>query len=289
MAPRFVAVFAMLTALQGAAAGVWGQRLEGRLLDLDTEQPLYAGLVTLMSATGTPLVTAVTDVNGQWALAVPGPGAYYVSAKRLGYRPWVHGPIAIQAGDSLTTVYHLGRLPVLLDPVEVSALELERYLNLMGFYERQRADFGHYVTPADIDRRQASRVTDLLSALPGVKVVASGGVGGRAIQLRGSNLSEGGLCRPRVYVDGLLYARGDSRPRRTTTDQAATEQRIEDDIQRIDQGISLDDIGHPSTIAAIEVYRSASQVPVQFGGASVETLCGVIVVWTRAGSMRARR
>lgn len=276
-------------ALQGAAASASAQRLQGRLLDLETEQPLYAGLVTLLAANRREIVTVVTDVDGQWSLAVPGPGAYYVSARRLGYRPWVHGPFDIQANDSLTAVYHLGRLPLTLDPVVVSAQEMERYLNQAGFYERQRADFGHYVTPGDIDRRQATRVTDLLSSLPGVKLVATGNVGGLAVQLRGSNLSEGGLCRPRVFVDGLLYARGDARPARSTTNAAATEQRIEDQIQRVDQGFSLDDIGHPSTIAAIEVYRSASQVPVQFGGASVETLCGVIVVWTRTSSMRARR
>ena len=63
----------------------------------------------------------------------------------------------------------------------------------------------------------------------------------------------------------------------------ATEARLESLMQRVDQAISLDDIGHPSTIAAIEIYRSATQVPVQFGGASVETLCGVIVIWTRTG------
>lgn len=288
MASRRLAMLAFV-ALLGTAAEASAQRLQGRLLDVETEQPLYAGLITLLTSNGREIGTAVTDAAGQWSLAVPGPGAYYVSARRLGYRPWVHGPFDVQATDSLTAVYHLGRLPVTLDPVEVSAQEMERFLNQAGFYDRQRADFGHFITPGDIDRRQATRITDLLSSLPGVKLVATGNVGGLALQLRGSNLSEGGLCRPRVFVDGLLFARGDARPARSTTDAAATEQRIEDQIQRVDQGFSLDDIGHPSTIAAIEVYRSASQVPVQFGGASVETLCGVIVVWTRAGSMRARR
>lgn len=288
MASRPLVMLVLLGLLSGAASAS-AQRLQGRLLDLETEQPLYAGLISLLASDGKEVVTVVTDVAGRWSLAVPGAGAYFVSARRLGYRPWVHGPFEIQANDSLTTVYHLGRVPLTLDPIEVSAQEMARFLNQAGFYARQRADFGHYITPGDIDRRQATRITDLLSGLPGVNLVATGSVGGLAVQLRGSNPSDGGLCRPRVYVDGLLYARGDSRPRRSTTDAASTEQRIEDEMQRVDQGISLDDIGHPSTIAAIEVYRSASQVPVQFGGASVETLCGVIVVWTRAGSMRARR
>ncbi|MGH7529331.1 MAG: carboxypeptidase regulatory-like domain-containing protein [Gemmatimonadales bacterium] len=283
-------VLALLMQLDGAADAARAQRLQGRLLDLDTDQPLPAGLVTLVAFDGRHLLTAVTDGGGHWAFDVPGPGVYYVSAKRLGYRPWVDGPIDIRAGDTLTAVYHLGRIAVTLDPVEVSAQQMERFLSQAGFYERQRADFGHYITPAEIERRQATRITDLLSALPGVNLVdVAGGVGGPAIQLRGSNLAQGGLCRPRIFVDGILYARGDSRPRRDDDEGEATELRIEEEIQRLDQGISIDDIGHPSTIAAIEVYRSATQVPVQFGGSSVETLCGVIVVWTRAGSMRARR
>ena len=117
--------------------------------------------------------------------------------------------------------------------------------------------------------------------------MTGGSVGGATIQLRGSNLSQGGVCRPRVFVDGLMYARGDSRPVRLT-DELDVDQLVEDQMRAIDQAFSLDDIGHPSTLAGIEVYRSASQVPVQFGGTSVETLCGVIVIWTRTGTMRIK-
>jgi carboxypeptidase family protein/TonB-dependent receptor-like protein len=283
-----VALTTLLVALAGAQpAGA--QHLRGRLLDLESNEPLVAGFVTLMGANGTTLVTALSDREGSWVLAVPGPGSYYVAAKRVGYRPWVAGPLNVKAGDELSSVFHLERVPVTLDPVEVRAQATKRFLELAGFYDRQRADFGHYITPEDIDKRHAARITDLLSGLPGVTIVAptKGSVGPLSIQLRGSNLSEGGLCRPRIFVDGLLYARGDARPKRRDNAQAI-ERSIEDEIQRLDQGLSIDDIGHPSIIAAIEVYRSATQVPVQFGGTSVETLCGVIVVWTRTGKPTTR-
>jgi hypothetical protein len=288
--PRFgVALTALLLAL-AVAGSASAQRLRGRLLDVASNEPLPAGLVTLMSPDGTSLITAVTDAEGYWHIEVPTPGSYYLAAKRMGYRPWVAGPVDVALGDDLSSVYHLGRLPLVLDPIEVSAQATQRYLELMGFYERQRADFGHYVTPEDIARRQAVRITDLLTSLPGVNLVSmtTGSVGPLSVQLRGSNLSQGGVCRPRVFVDGIMYARGDSRPKRGA-DAAATERRPDDVEQQVDEGLSLDDIGHPSTIAAIEVYRSASQVPVQFGGTSVETLCGVIVIWTRAGSAPAGR
>jgi len=288
MLTRGVALTTVLLALAGAqAAGA--QHVRGRLLDLASNEPLAAGLVTLLAANGTSLITAVSDREGYWVLQVPAAGAYYIEAKRLGYQPWMTGLVEVKRGDDLSSVFHLRRLPITLPAVEVSAAATRRYLELAGFYERQRADFGHYVTPEDIEKRQAAKITDLLTSLPGVNLVSlsAGSVGAVSVRLRGSNLSQGGICRPRVFVDGVLYARGDSRPKRA--DNGDVERRVEDEIQELDKSLSLDDIGHPSTIAAIEVYRSATQVPVQFGGTSVETLCGVIVIWTRTGSMRSGR
>jgi hypothetical protein len=262
------------------------QSLRGRLLDVESNQPVAAGLLTLLTPDSVSITTAVTDADGFWNLAVPGAGTYFVEAKRLGYQPWVAGPVDLKPEDDLNSVFHLRRLAFRLDPIEVSAEATERYLDLQGFYERQRSDFGHFMTPEDIEKRRASRVSDLLMGLPGVNLVSgtSGSVGSRYIQLRGGSLARDGVCRPRIFVDGLMYARGDSRPRRL--EDFATEQNFNDQLEIVDQGLSIDDLGHPSIIAAVEIYRSAVQVPVQFGGTSIETQCGVIVIWTRTGRMR---
>ncbi len=262
------------------------QRLRGRLLDLISEEPIEGALLTLRSAEGTPVRAVMSDEEGRWAFEAPRPGVFYVEAARIGYDPWVAGPMEIREGDDLNSVFHLRRRPIELEPIVVSARTMRRNLELAGFYQRQRSDFGQFLGPEDIDRRQAPRLTDLLRGLPGVNVVSmgTGSVGARSVELRGSNLSMGGVCRPRIFVDGILYSFGDSRPKRLF-ETPATESE-EEILERIDQGLSLDDIGPPSSIAAIEVYRSASQVPVQFGGTSAQTLCGVIVVWTRRGTVR---
>jgi len=267
------------------------QRLQGRLLDLNSDQPINAGILTLLTENGERMATAITDDEGHWVLDVPRPGHYYIEAKRLGYQPWIDGPVNLKTGDDWTSVYRLQPLAVLMDPVEVSARATERYLELTGFYDRQRSDFGHYITPDDIEKRQATRVSELLAPLPGVRLVASGGgLSQRYVQMRGSHLGQGGLCRPRVFVDGLIYNRGDSRmvgvddwgnPVSATDDDAIATFRASE--------LNIDDIAHPSTIAGIEVYRSATQVPVQFGGGSIQTQCGVIVVWTKMGQRRRRR
>lgn len=260
------------------------QYVRGRLIDLATGNPIPVGLLTLLSPDSTTITKVVSDAAGNWKLDAPRAGVYRIGASRLGYQAWVSELVQIDADAKLNTEFRLQPLPVRLDPIDVRTRALREYLDYTGFYDRQRGNFGHFVSPEDIDRRQASRVTDLLVAIPGVQrvYVAGGSVGPTQIQLRGSSLSQGGACRPRVFVDGLMYSRGDSRPLRRREGQA-TEEEVDDMARRMDEALSLDDIGHPSTIAGVEVYRSASQVPVQFGGTSVETLCGVIVIWTRTG------
>ena len=269
------------------------QRLHGRLIDLLTDQPIPAGILTLLTEDGDPMATVVTDEEGYWVLHAPTPGHYYVEAKRLGYQPWIDGPVTIKRGEDWNAVYHLQPLAVRLDPIEVSAQATVRYLELNGFYERQRTDFGHFVEPEAIERRQATKVTELLAAIPGVRLVPTGaGLGRRQVQLRGSHITQGGLCRPRIFVDGLIYNRGESRP--TGFDDWGNPERAADPNENPDLldayvEADIDDIVHPSSIAGIEVYRSGAQVPVKFGGGSIQTRCGVIVIWTKAGQMRRRR
>ncbi|MDH5805789.1 MAG: hypothetical protein OEZ54_11480, partial [Gemmatimonadota bacterium] len=121
-----------------------------------------------------------------------------------------------------------------------------------------------------------------------VRRISTGTVGTTVIQLRGSRLSSGGVCRPRVFVDGIIFLRGDSRP--LGVDEWGNPERLFDleenpDAGRFADELNIDDIGHPSTIAAVEIYRSGAQVPVQFGGTSIETQCGVIVIWTKIGTL----
>lgn len=288
MAPqsnRLRVALALVLLAAGVTQGVTAQRLQGHLLDLNSNEPISSGIVTLLTENGQRIATAVTDDAGIWLLDVPAPGLYFVEAKRLGYQPWIDGPLEVEPGGDATFVYHLRPSAVPLDPLEVSAAATERYLGLSGFYERQKSDFGHFMEPEDIERRQATRLTDLLRALPGVRVVSTGEIGSSYIQLRGSNLSGGGICRPRIFVDGLMFMPGDGQPKRN--DLGRQDRLAEEDTELILNDLfSIDDIGHPSTIAAMEVYRSGAQVPVQFGGTSIQTQCGVIVVWTRVGRMR---
>ena len=272
-----------------SSQSAWAQRVHGRLVDLTTGSPLEGGLVTLRSARGERIGSVAATLDGRFEIQAPGPGLYYVQVNRLGYRLLHDGPFELAAAGDREVVYGMERQAYQLAPVEVlgrRAAERDPYLQQVGFYERQRSDFGHYVTRREIEERQAHRFTDLLRTIPGVRVVpGAGGLAGASIQLRGSLLSHGGACRPQVIVDGLIVIRGTARPWRGDdgrgADRATEAALPEADPDR--EQVSIDDVVMPDDVEAIEVFRSGVQVPVRFGGTSTSTQCGVIAIWTRRG------
>lgn len=270
-----------VTASQGQT-----QVVRGRVLEAETRKPVAGARVTLRrvtdsAATGIP---ASTQSDGTFSARAGAGGQYLVEVVRLGYRPQRQGPFDVRAGAVIDVEILLSVVPITLDPVTVSAQASERMLQRVGFYDRQRADFGHFITRDNIASRRASRPTDLLRVIPGVGIVPDPRSPGKVrIQMRGSHLAQGGACAPRVFMDGLIIIRGDSRPvgRPGTAKENEIERALDADPRNPEP--SLDDVVNPDQIEAIEVYRSASQVPAEFGGAGVFTRCGVVVIWTRRG------
>ncbi len=267
---------------------LWAQRVHGQLRDLETRKPLDGGLVTLRTARGERVGSVAATNQGTFEILVPAPGLYYVEVNRLGYRLLRDGPFELEAGGDREAIYSLQRQAFQLAPIEVNAAQPKArstYLEEVGFYERQKSDFGHFITREEIERRQAHRFTDLLRLIPGVGIQDNGNGSGSSIQLRGSMLSLGGACHPQVIVDGLIVMRGTARPWRPANarpEDRATEQSLPAlDPDR--EQVSIDDVVMPDDVEAIEVFRSGVQVPVRFGGTSTSTQCGVVVIWTRRG------
>jgi hypothetical protein len=266
--------------------------VRGRLLDLDTDEPIEGGILTLMDSVGVRLETFVTDADGRYRIVAPGPGVYLVEARRVGYQAWVDGPIALASGDVWESAFHLQAVPVLMDPVEVVAPAefREAYLQRVGFYERQRSDYGHFFTRDDIDRRAPERMTDLLLGVPGARAPSSTSGFARSSITFGGSIQQRGPCHPRVYVDGLIVIRGDARA--FGLDVQGFPERSGEVAGRQDPTmrpeIALDDVVLPEDVQAVEVYRRGTEVPARFGGMSTETQCGAIVVWTRRGWQASR-
>ena len=275
-------ILATLASLPATAAPA--QVVRGHILEAESRKPVAGARVTLVRTQDTSGAAAVSADDGRFIVRTRGGGVFSVEVARLGYRPQHEGPFTLAEDQVLDLDVMLPVVPYTMDPVTVTAEVNTRFLRDVGFYDRKRADFGHFITRDQIESHRASRPTDLLVAIPGVGIVPDPRSPGHVrLQMRGTHPAEGGACAPRVYVDGLVVIRGDAHPLRPggTAREDEIERALDGDPRNPEP--SLDDIVNPDQIEAIEVYRSSSQVPAEFGGTSVVTRCGVVVIWTRHG------
>jgi hypothetical protein len=187
-----------------------------------------------VSVPGTGLQAHVSQ-TGAFALSGLPAGTQSVEIRAFGFEP-KRATVDV-SNDSLTTV------AVILDRTVQTLGAVTIYgksnSSLAAFDRRRRSSFGHFVTAADIERRQPIRTTDMLRTLPGVRVVPGTGFGD-VVLVRG--------CKPTVYYNGMRMG-----------DDAAEE---------------IDLLANPSEVTAIEVYTSVGR-PVEYWGNS----CGTVVLW----------
>jgi hypothetical protein len=106
---------------------------------------------------------------------------------------------------------------------------------------RQHSRFAFFFDGDQIRQRNPQYASEMLKTVPGAILRGSDRVG-NTIRLRG--------CRPMLWVDGLRVP-----------------------------GAELDEMAHPSDVAALEIYPSLGSIPPQF--ADQPSKCGSIVVWMR--------
>jgi len=218
----------------------------------------HTGSVTgiVMDSAGTPIpgveVTALkaakvvrTDTAGRFSLSALPPGSSDFTFRRLAYSPLVLS-ILVPAGDTTSVEVTLGVTALRLTGVVVQehAAQL-RFLE--EFESRRRRGFGHFVTRAQIERRNPLLLSDMMRAIPGAVVMR--GANGRAA-LRFARVGRDN-CPPQFFVDGLQV-----------------------------DGFSIDDMP-PDDVEGIEVYAGASEVPPEFNRMRGTTICGTVAIWTR--------
>lgn len=185
----------------------------------------------------------VTDSSGTFAIAGLPAGAHTLRIT-YGDRVSEDHPVTLRTGRTLDLYILLDVDAVVLTPIVVEARRAEASLNLVGFYARKRRGFGRFFTRDDIEHRRPRSMSVLLS-----------GTGIRLACVRGNcvatQLVAGRRCTVPVYLDGVW----------------APQYQI--------------DWVPPQDVAGFEVYRQASDTPVEFGRSGGG--CGALVVWTRRG------
>jgi hypothetical protein len=126
--------------------------------------------------------------------------------------------------------------------------------NLAGFYRRMDFGNGRFFTAAELDRRNTTRLTDVLRMVPGLRIETRGFT--NSVRMRGSR------CAPLVWLDNQPLYAGE---------------------------IDLDSFDARS-FDGVEVYSGASSVPVEFqGNQRMSSACGTIVLWSKRGELRERK
>lgn len=249
-------------ALGTVGPDVSAQTIRGHLLDATTGEPVDLGLVILLTEDGDSVTHALTDRGGYFSITSLNPGSFVLLGSGLGYEESKAGVFDLGMGGEVSVEFRLPAKPLPIDEilVELDRNVLEHKLIRTGFVRRyQRNVGGHFVTPYHIEESPARSTEDLLEPVPGVRVQAISdadyGRIGDAVLIE----SRGSLCQPTVYVDG-------------------TRVRYQPDT-----GGTLSSVIPLHQVQAVEVYRTASEIPMEYNATRTERegLCGVLVFWTR--------
>jgi hypothetical protein len=214
-------------------------------------------------------VSMVADDSGRVELRVPEQDSLRISARRLGFGPflgWIpRGTDGLYRVTLKSIVERAGAVRI----VATRDTPLAR----TGFYERmqrvqQGAASARFFTPEELDQRNPGSTTQVLQGENMIRVKQTSD--GR--RLRAALAGRNGNCAMTILLDGRRVV-------------GTLEETIEDPRADARSLISIDDLIPAGSIAAIELYGSASAVPgelQQMAGSKMG--CGLIAIWS--GSRR---
>lgn len=206
-----------------------------------------------------------SDPSGRYRLSAIPAGTPTVLFRLVGHRSY-RERLSVGPSDSVVRDVILVRQSVqVLDSVSVTGRVTRGVgIGFQAFEERRARGFGLFIDSTLLRRSEHRRVADLFWGLQGVEMIrgpdgelwAANGRGGTSI-IRGGNRPI--ACFMSILRDGnLLYA------------PSGYGRQVD-----LNRDILV------SELEAIEVYRSAAEVPGEYSGASAA--CGVILLWTRRG------
>ncbi|PAP76992.1 TonB-dependent receptor plug domain-containing protein [Rubrivirga marina] len=209
----------------------------------DTGSPLAGAEVDILGVQG------AVDAFGQAQLSGVPVGDVPISVTYPGYVR-LDTTVVVQEGDANLTVLSLrsalGDARDLGDVVVEAETVNDAVLRRRGFFDRRDRLTGVFYTREELDDRGVRQVSDIFGSTPGVRIQRSG------VQERLVSDRRGG-CPMTVYVDG--------------TEMAFIAYNID--------ALPFDDI------AAVEVYRGPSELPIEYASTKFNDTCGAVLVWTR--------
>jgi len=272
-------------ALLGAALLPWsGARAQQRVIRVmgDDGQPVAYANVAFAGER-----PKITNEKGEVPVGTGARGAHdtlTVDVRRLGYEPW-YGTLAMSdtATTPQVTLHRISRRMFTVTVID-SSYGVPAYLR--GFYERMLArqrgiGNGIYLTPEEVDRRNANLTSALLQGLNGVALQRT--ATGKIVAM-----SSGGSCQMTVLIDGHRACPPNGCDTGTSSSSSPPPPGgpprrrravVTRPPPRDEQFVLLDDLLGPNEIAAIEVYPRGATIPPSLP-AVADASCGLVAIWT---------
>lgn len=221
--------------------------LELRVLETETLQPLTGVRVHLSGVDAVVL----TDRNGRARLQNIPPGRHILTLTRLGYAP-ERVLVEFTGSERVQAEIELAPQPITLEGIEATAAgePRSRTLSNAGFYHRQKAGMGTFITRDDIERQRPAETIHLFRTMRGFRVTVSRD--GRPMLVMSRVIW--GTCAPDLYIDGMRVHAG----------------------RRLDPSEYV----QPNHIEGIETYAGPASIPPEYNVTG--SACGVVLIWTRS-------
>jgi hypothetical protein len=253
-------------ALLAAAAPLAAQTIRGRVLDAATGEPVPQAGVTVLTPEQHTAGRARTGPDGTFSVQLRAPGTFRLRGERAGYQASTSQALEVAVRETVEVALRVSPQALQIEPLTVTGrVQPPRnpVLAQNGFYDRESMGMGKFVRREDIDRHPEHNLVHTLARIPGVELdVDQRGreivtfTRGRTVgTLKRAQVGQRDDCYPQIYLDGSLMRYAPP-----------------NDVQ-------LDDIISPNQIEAIEVYRSAAELPAQYNGSN--SACGAILIWSR--------
>jgi hypothetical protein len=191
-------------------------------------------------------VRTLSDSGGRYLLSGLPSGKVAVNVRRLGYEPR-DTSVELVRGRMDTLFVVLMILPRELPGVNAEAYAFS-HARLADFYRHRQSGIGHFYDRQEIEERRATRISDILRRLPGIRITPDRS--GRSV-MRMGRTTGGRDCPPDYWIDGVRAA-----------------------------FLNVDDIPLHD-VEALEIYKGPSGLPPEFNSRFGNPACGAVIIWTR--------
>lgn len=246
-----IAFVVFLVALPSAAAPqvVGLGIIHGQVVEADVERPIAHAFIDILDSNDRVRKRVTSDSLGYFTVRDLDPGSFRIRVRSIGYAETTTPRWWLESFEQLTLVVRVLPEAVLLAPLEVVAQARSVSPVLTGFFTRMNRVGGEFITAEQISKSNATRVSDLMLTIPGVRMV---------------NSDEGlittmeralGYCPAQIWIDGMLVTRAGPVP--------------------------VDILVGPEHLVGVEVYKGLASVPPEFYNEGAR--CGVVALWTQRG------